>query len=81
LHLLPEEAQENSSHAACYQAYFGAAAALSTSGSGIELAAAPLMQSFPPSVLERNYGDIGRDAVRKRVIIDALLEMERMLIR
>ena len=36
-------------------------------------------KSFPPSVLERNYGDIGRDAVRERAMKDALLELERRL--
>jgi nicotinamide-nucleotide amidase len=34
---------------------------------------------FPPSLLERNYGDIGRDAVRERAMKDALLELERRL--
>lgn len=36
-------------------------------------------KSFPPSVLERRYGDIGRDAVRERAMTDALLELERLL--
>jgi nicotinamide-nucleotide amidase len=36
--------------------------------------------SLPTSVLERNYGDIGRDAVRERAMIDALREVERLLI-
>jgi nicotinamide-nucleotide amidase len=30
-------------------------------------------------VFERNYGDIGRDAVRERAMIDALREVERLL--
>jgi nicotinamide-nucleotide amidase len=36
-------------------------------------------KSHSPSVLERRYGDIGRDAVRERAMIDALHEMERLL--
>jgi nicotinamide-nucleotide amidase len=36
--------------------------------------------SFPVSVLKRNYGDIGRDAVRERAMIDALREVERLLV-
>ncbi|MBX9777062.1 MAG: CinA family protein [Xanthobacteraceae bacterium] len=36
-------------------------------------------KSLPPSVLERNYGDIGRDAVRERAMIDALREVQRLL--
>jgi len=36
-------------------------------------------KSFPPSVLQRNYGDIGRDAVRGQAIRDALLELQRIL--
>jgi nicotinamide-nucleotide amidase len=35
--------------------------------------------SLPVSVLERTYGDIGRDAVRERAMIDALGEVERLL--
>jgi nicotinamide-nucleotide amidase len=38
-------------------------------------------KSFPPTVLEHNYGDIGRDAVRERAMIDALREVERLLVR
>jgi hypothetical protein len=30
-------------------------------------------------VLEHNYGDIGRDAVRERAMVDALREVERLL--
>jgi nicotinamide-nucleotide amidase len=36
-------------------------------------------KSFPPCVFERRYGDIGRDAVRERAMIDALREVERLL--
>jgi nicotinamide-nucleotide amidase len=36
-------------------------------------------KSLPPTVLERNYGDIGRDRVRERAMIDALREVERLL--
>jgi nicotinamide-nucleotide amidase len=36
--------------------------------------------SLPTSVVERNYGDIGRDAVRERAMIDALREVERLLV-
>lgn len=36
-------------------------------------------QSLPPSILERNYGDIGRDAVREHAMRDALQELERVL--
>jgi hypothetical protein len=35
--------------------------------------------SLPPTVLEHNYGDIGRDAVRERAMIDARREVERLL--
>jgi nicotinamide-nucleotide amidase len=35
--------------------------------------------SSPPSVFERRYGDIGRDAVREQAMIDALCELERLL--
>lgn len=38
-------------------------------------------KSLPPCVMERNYGDIGRDAVRERAMIDALRELERLLTR
>jgi nicotinamide-nucleotide amidase len=37
-------------------------------------------KSLPPSVLERYYGDLGRDAVRERAMIDALREVERLLL-
>jgi nicotinamide-nucleotide amidase len=37
--------------------------------------------SFPSSVVERNYGDVGRDAVREHAMIDALLELGRLLER
>jgi nicotinamide-nucleotide amidase len=37
-------------------------------------------KSLPLSVLERSYGDIGRDAVRERAMIDALREAERLLV-
>ena len=40
---------------------------------------AVVRKSFPLSLLERNYGDIGRDAVRERAMKDALLELERRL--
>jgi nicotinamide-nucleotide amidase len=36
-------------------------------------------KSCPPSILERNYGNIGRDAVRKQAMKDALRELERLL--
>jgi len=36
-------------------------------------------KSQPPSVLERHYGDLGRDMVRERAMIDALHEVERLL--
>ncbi len=36
-------------------------------------------KSVPTSVLERHYGDIGRDAVRERAMTDALLEAARLL--
>jgi nicotinamide-nucleotide amidase len=37
--------------------------------------------SFPSSVVERNYGDVGRDAVREHAMIDALLELGRLVER
>jgi nicotinamide-nucleotide amidase len=37
-------------------------------------------KSLPPSVLERHYGDLGRDVVRERAMIDALREVERLLL-
>jgi nicotinamide-nucleotide amidase len=37
-------------------------------------------KSFPSVVFERRYGDIGRDAVRERAMIDALHEVERLLV-
>jgi nicotinamide-nucleotide amidase len=36
--------------------------------------------SVPPSVLQRNYGNIGRDQVRKQAMTDALRELERVLL-
>jgi nicotinamide-nucleotide amidase len=36
--------------------------------------------AFAPSVLQRNYGNIGRDEVRKRALTDALLELERVML-
>jgi nicotinamide-nucleotide amidase len=36
-------------------------------------------KSLPSVVLERRYGDLGRDAVRERAMIDALREVERLL--
>ena len=36
-------------------------------------------KSLPSAVLERHYGDIGRDAVRERAMIDALREVKRLL--
>jgi nicotinamide-nucleotide amidase len=36
-------------------------------------------KSLPSSVIERHYGDIGRDAVRERAMVDALREAERLL--
>ena len=35
-------------------------------------------RGFPPRDLARNYGDIGRDAIRKRAVADALREMARV---
>ena len=35
-------------------------------------------KSLPSTVFERRYGDIGRDAVRERAMIDALQEVERL---
>jgi nicotinamide-nucleotide amidase len=37
-------------------------------------------KSLPSAVLERRYGDLGRDAVRERAMIDALQEVERLLV-
>jgi nicotinamide-nucleotide amidase len=36
-------------------------------------------KSLPSAVVERNYDDIDRDGVRERAMIDALLELERLL--
>jgi nicotinamide-nucleotide amidase len=36
--------------------------------------------SLPLFVLERSYGDIGRDGVRERAMIEALREAERLLV-
>jgi nicotinamide-nucleotide amidase len=36
-------------------------------------------KSLPLSGMEKNYGDIGRDAVRERAMVDALCEAERLL--
>ena len=35
-------------------------------------------RGYEPSYLARNYGDIGRDAVRRRAVADALSELIRM---
>jgi nicotinamide-nucleotide amidase len=37
-------------------------------------------KSLSTVVLERHYGDLGRDAVRERAMIDALREVERRLV-
>ena len=36
-------------------------------------------RGFPARTLERNYGDIGRDAIRERAVADALKAMTRIV--